>query len=241
VLKEIDEANGQIILFIDELHTLSGRARPRAPLTPATCSSPPWPAENCAPLAPPRSTNTASTLRRMRRSKRRFQIVYVGGTERGRHDRDSARPEERYEAHHNVRIKDAAMLPRRTFASLSATAFAGQGHRPGGRGCAASLAIQIGSVPTEIDQLERDATSLEIERAALKRENRLEQPQPHEGSGARVATLKSRLLPCVRAGPGARSHQPSGQLKKKIESLRFEAEEQTRKGQLDRAAQIQYW
>jgi ATP-dependent Clp protease ATP-binding subunit ClpB len=106
---------------------------------------------------------------------------------------------------------------------------------------AASLAIQIGSVPTEIDQLEREATSLEIERAALKRETDSNSIERRKVVDREVATLKEKIT-ALRARWTREREAISrvSELKKKIEALRFEAEEQTRKGQLDRAAQIQY-
>jgi ATP-dependent Clp protease ATP-binding subunit ClpB len=106
---------------------------------------------------------------------------------------------------------------------------------------AASLAIQIGSVPTEIDQLEREKTSLEIERAALKRETDANSIERREVVEREVATLTEKIT-ALRARWTKEREAISrvSELKKKIEALRFEAEEQTRKGQLDRAAQIQY-
>jgi ATP-dependent Clp protease ATP-binding subunit ClpB len=106
---------------------------------------------------------------------------------------------------------------------------------------AASLAIQIGSVPTEIDQLEREATSLEIERAALKRETDSNSIERRKVVDREVATLKEKIT-ALRARWTREREAISrvSELKKKIEALRFEAEEQTRKGLLDRAAQIQY-
>jgi ATP-dependent Clp protease ATP-binding subunit ClpB len=106
---------------------------------------------------------------------------------------------------------------------------------------AASLAIQIGSVPTEIDQLEREATSLEIERAALKRETDANSLERREAVERELAALKEKITALRSRWTKEReaiSH--ISELKKRIEALRFEAEEQTRKGQLDRAAQIQY-
>ena len=64
VLREVQDAGGNVILFIDELHTVVGAGRPKAAPTPPTCSSRPWPAANCAASAPRRSTSTASTSRR---------------------------------------------------------------------------------------------------------------------------------------------------------------------------------
>ncbi|HTZ89202.1 MAG TPA: AAA family ATPase, partial [Alloacidobacterium sp.] len=106
---------------------------------------------------------------------------------------------------------------------------------------AASLAIQIGSVPTEIDQLERQATSLEIEKAALKRES-------DENSKQRLEVVERELAALREKATGLRARWQKereaitrlADLKKKVEALRFEAEEQTRLGNLERAAQIQY-
>jgi len=106
---------------------------------------------------------------------------------------------------------------------------------------AASLAIQIGSVPTEIDQLEREKTSLEIEFAALKRETDANSVERRDEVEREVATLKEKIT-ALRAR-WTKERDASGQIsvvKKKIDDLRLEAEEQTRKGQLDRVAQIQY-
>jgi ATP-dependent Clp protease ATP-binding subunit ClpB len=106
---------------------------------------------------------------------------------------------------------------------------------------AASLAVQNGSVPTEIDKLEREKTSLEIEREALKREtdpNSIERRVVVE----REAAALTEKITALRAR-WTKERDASSQIsevKKKIDELRFEAEEQTRKGQLDRVAQIQY-
>ncbi len=106
---------------------------------------------------------------------------------------------------------------------------------------AASLAIQIGSVPTEIDQLERAATSLEIERAALKRETDSNSRDRRDVVERELATLKEQITALrARWTTEREAIARVSDLKKRIEALRFEMEEQTRKGQLDRAAQIQY-
>ena len=106
---------------------------------------------------------------------------------------------------------------------------------------AASLAIQIGSVPTEIDQLEREKTSLEIEREALKRETDANSIERRKVVESEVATLTEQITALRSRWTKEREAiSRISELKKQIEALRFEAEEQTRKGQLDRAAQIQY-
>jgi ATP-dependent Clp protease ATP-binding subunit ClpB len=174
--------------------------------------------------------------------ERRFQIVYVGEPNvedtiailRGLKDR--------YEAHHNVRIKDAAIVAAATLSHrYISDRFLPDKAIDLVDEAAAALAIQIGSVPTEIDQLERERTSLEIERAALKRETDANSIERREVVEREVARLTEKIT-ALRSRWTTEREAISrvSELKKRIEALRFEAEEQTRKGQLDRAAQIQY-
>jgi ATP-dependent Clp protease ATP-binding subunit ClpB len=106
---------------------------------------------------------------------------------------------------------------------------------------AAALAIQIGSVPVEIDDLERRATSLEIERAALKREKDAASKERREIVERELAEVKESA-----AGLRARWQKERGaigriaELKEKLEGLRFQMQEETRKGDLQRAAELQY-
>ena len=149
---------------------------------------------------------------------------------------------ERYEAHHNVRIKDAAIVAAATLSHrYISDRFLPDKAIDLVDEAAASLAIQIGSVPTEIDQLERAATSLEIERAALKRETDANSVERRKEVEREIAALHEQIT-ALRARWTTEREAISriNEVKKKIEALRFEAEEQTRKGQLDRAAQIQY-
>ena len=174
--------------------------------------------------------------------ERRFQIVYVGEPNVEDTVAILRGLKERYEAHHNVRIKDSAIVAAATLSHrYISDRFLPDKAIDLVDEAAASLAIQIGSVPTEVDQLEREATSLEIERAALKRET-------DANSLARLAIIERELSTLKEqiTSLRARWQQERGaitrisELKKQMEALRFEAEEQTRKGQLDRAAQIQY-
>jgi ATP-dependent Clp protease ATP-binding subunit ClpB len=174
--------------------------------------------------------------------ERRFQIVYVGEPNVEDTIAILRGLRERYEAHHNVRIKDSAIVAAATLSHrYISDRFLPDKAIDLVDEAAASLAIQIGSVPTEVDQLEREATSLEIERAALKRETDANSVQRLAVIERELSTLKEQIN-SLRA----RWQQERGaitkisELKKQMEALRFEAEEQTRKGQLDRAAQIQY-
>jgi ATP-dependent Clp protease ATP-binding subunit ClpB len=242
VLKEIEESNGEIVLFIDELHTLVGAGAAEGAIDASNMLKPALARGELRAIGATTLNEYRKYIEKDAALERRFQIVYVGEPNvedtiailRGLKDR--------YEAHHNVRIKDAAIVAAATLSHrYISDRFLPDKAIDLMDEAAASLAIQIGSVPTEIDQLEREATSLEIERAALKRETDANSRERRDEVERELARLKEQTT-ALRARwtkeREAISHV--SELKKKIEALRFEAEEQTRKGQLDRAAQIQY-
>ncbi len=155
VLKEVEKRAGEIVLFIDEIHTLVGAGAAEGPWTPRTCSSQRWPAASRTASAPPRSTSTASTSRRTRpwsaassrcwcrEPSEEDTIAILRGIARStrRHPRRASR--------------DAATVAATLSSRYITDRFlAGQGHRPDRRGGFA-VAIEIDSMPTEIDQLER--------------------------------------------------------------------------------------
>jgi ATP-dependent Clp protease ATP-binding subunit ClpB len=242
VLKEIEESNGEIVLFIDELHTLVGAGAAEGAIDASNMLKPALARGELRAIGATTLNEYRKYIEKDAALERRFQIVYVGEPNvedtiailRGLKDR--------YEAHHNVRIKDAAIVAAATLSHrYISDRFLPDKAIDLVDEAAASLAIQIGSVPTEIDQLEREATSLEIERAALKRETDSNSLNRMKEVERQLATLKEQTT-ALRARWTREREAISrvGDLKKKIESLRFEAEEQTRKGLLDRAAQIQY-
>jgi len=242
VLKEIEESNGQIVLFIDELHTLVGAGAAEGAIDASNMLKPALARGELRAIGATTLNEYRKYIEKDAALERRFQIVYVGEPNvedtiailRGLKDR--------YEAHHNVRIKDAAIVAAATLSHrYISDRFLPDKAIDLVDEAAASLAIQIGSVPTEIDQLERQATSLQIEQAALKRETD-ENSLGRLGEVEReLATLKEQITALRARWTTERDAIARiSELKKKIEALRFEAEEQTRKGQLDRAAQIQY-
>jgi ATP-dependent Clp protease ATP-binding subunit ClpB len=242
VLKEIEESNGEIVLFIDELHTLVGAGAAEGAIDASNMLKPALARGELRAIGATTLNEYRKYIEKDAALERRFQIVYVGEPNvedtiailRGLKDR--------YEAHHNVRIKDAAIVS----AAVLSHRYINDRFLPDKAidlvdEAAASLAIQIGSVPTEIDQLERAKTSLEIEREALKRETDSNSVGRRTEVEREVATLTEQITALRARWTREREAitRISG-LKKKIEALRFEAEEQTRKGQLERAAQIQY-
>jgi ATP-dependent Clp protease ATP-binding subunit ClpB len=242
VLKEIEESNGQIVLFIDELHTLVGAGAAEGAIDASNMLKPPLARGELRAIGATTLNEYRKYIEKDAALERRFQIVYVGEPNvedtiailRGLKDR--------YEAHHNVRIKDAAIVAAATLSHrYISDRFLPDKAIDLVDEAAASLAIQIGSVPTEIDQKEREKTSLEIEREALKRETDVNSRGRLEEVQREIATLTEEITALRARWTKERDAITRiSELKKRIEALRFEAEEQTRKGQLDRAAQIQY-
>src|SRR5579863_2308471 len=242
VLKEIEESNGQIVLFIDELHTLVGAGAAEGAIDASNMLKPALARGELRAIGATTLNEYRKYIEKDAALERRFQIVYVGEPNvedtiailRGLKDR--------YEQHHNVRIKDAAIVAAATLSHrYISDRFLPDKAIDLVDEAAASLSIQIGSVPTEIDQLERQATSLEIERAALKRETDSNSKERLKAVEHEIGNLREQITSLrARWTTEREAITRISETKKKIEALRFEAEEQTRKGQLDRAAQIQY-
>jgi len=242
VLKEIEESNGEIVLFIDELHTLVGAGAAEGAIDASNMLKPALARGELRAIGATTLNEYRKYIEKDKALERRFQIVYVGEPNvedtiailRGLKDR--------YEAHHNVRIKDSAIVAAATLSHrYISDRFLPDKAIDLVDEAAASLAIQIGSVPTEIDQLERERTSLEIEREALKRETDANSIERRKVVESEAATLTEQITALRSRWTKEREAiSRISELKKRIEALRFEAEEQTRKGMLDRAAQIQY-
>ena len=242
ILKEIEDSHGKIILFIDELHTLVGAGAAEGAIDASNMLKPALARGELRAIGATTLNEYRKYIEKDAALERRFQIVYVGEPNvedtiailRGLKDR--------YEAHHNVRIKDSAIVAAATLSHrYISDRFLPDKAIDLVDEAAASLAIQIGSVPTEIDQIERQATSLEIEKAALKRET-------DKNSKDRLTEVDRELGALREKATGLRARWQKereaitrlSELKKQTEALRHEAEEETRRGNLERAAQIQY-
>jgi ATP-dependent Clp protease ATP-binding subunit ClpB len=242
LLKEIEDSNGEIILFIDELHTLVGAGAAEGAMDASNMLKPALARGGLRAIGATTLNEYRKYIEKDTALERRFQIVFVGEPNVEDTIAILRGLRERYEAHHKVRIKDSAIVAAATLSHrYISDRFLPDKAIDLVDEAAAALAIQIGSVPTEIDDLERQATSLEIEQAALKREK-------DEASRERLAAVQKELAEVREkaAGLRARWQQERGaigriaELKTKLEALRFEAEEQTRKGNLQRAAELQY-
>src|SRR5579875_2882300 len=242
VLKEIEESEGQIILFIDELHTLVGAGAAEGAIDASNMLKPALARGELRAIGATTLNEYRKYIEKDAALERRFQIVFVGEPNVEDTVAILRGLRERYETHHKVRIKDSAIVAA---AELSHR-YISDRFLPDKAidlvdEAAAALAIQIGSVPVEIDDLERHATSLEIEKAALSREN---DPNSQE----RLHEVERELAEVQEQAAALRARWQKergaiGQiaaLKEKLEALRFEMTEATRKGNLQRAAELQY-
>jgi ATP-dependent Clp protease ATP-binding subunit ClpB len=242
ILKEIEESNGQIILFIDELHTLVGAGAAEGAIDASNMLKPALARGELRAIGATTLNEYRKYIEKDAALERRFQIVYVGEPNVEDTIAILRGLKERYESHHNVRIKDSAIVAAATLSHrYISDRFLPDKAIDLVDEAAASLAIQIGSVPTEIDEIERQATSLEIERTALKREtDQNSKTRLHEVE-REAAELKEKAIGLRASWQKEREAIARlSELKKQVEALRFEMEEQTRRGNLERTAQIQY-
>ena len=242
VLKEIEESDGEIILFIDELHTLVGAGASEGSLDASNMLKPALARGGLRAIGATTLNEYRKYIEKDAALERRFQIVYVGEPNVEDTIAILRGLKERYESHHKIRIKDSAIVAAATLSHrYISDRFLPDKAIDLVDEAAAALAIQIGSVPVEIDDLERRATSLEIERQALKRES-------DAGSKERLEVVERELAEVQETASGLRARWQTergaigkiADLKEKLESLRFQAGEETRKGNLQRAAELQY-
>src|ERR1017187_9170787 len=168
VLKEIEESNGEIILFIDELHTLVGAGAAEGAIDASNMLKPALARGELRAIGATTLNEYRKYIEKDAALERRFQIVYVGEPNVEDTIAILRGLREKYEVHHGVRIKDSAIVAAATLSHR----YISDRFLPDKAidlidEAAASLRIQIDSMPTEIDQLEREKTSLEIEREAL--------------------------------------------------------------------------
>jgi len=242
VLKEIEDSNGEIILFIDELHTLVGAGAAEGAMDASNMLKPALARGGLRAIGATTLNEYRKYIEKDAALERRFQVVYVGEPNVEDTIAILRGLKEKYEAHHKVRIKDSAIVAAATLSHrYISDRFLPDKAIDLVDEAAAALAIQIGSVPVEIDDLERRATSLEIERAALKREKDAASKERLEIVERELAEVKE-----TATGLRARWQKERGaigriaELKEQLEGLRFQMQEETRKGNLQRAAELQY-
>jgi len=242
VLKEIEDSQGQIILFIDELHTLVGAGAAEGAIDASNMLKPALARGELRAIGATTLNEYRKHIEKDAALERRFQIVYVGEPNVEDTIAILRGLKERYEVHHGVRIKDSAIVAAATLSHRYITdRFLPDKAIDLIDEAAASLRIQIDSMPTEIDQLERRATQLEIEKQALMRED---DPNSRE----RLAAVEKELAHIREQSDALKARWKQEkeainrvrELKEKIEKLKLDVQAATRKGDYNRASEIQY-
>jgi ATP-dependent Clp protease ATP-binding subunit ClpB len=242
VLKEIEDSNGRIILFIDELHTLVGAGAAEGAIDASNMLKPALARGELRAIGATTLNEYRKYIEKDAALERRFQIVFVG--EPNVEDTISILRglKERYEVHHGVRIKDSAIVAAATLSHR----YISDRFLPDKAidlidEAAASLRIQIDSMPTEIDQLERKATQLEIEKQALKKEDDANSRERLAAVERELAGIREQSTALkVRWKEEKEAITRMRQLKERIEQLKIEEQQAERKGDLERVAAIRY-
>ncbi len=242
VLKEIEDSSGQVILFIDELHTLVGAGASEGAIDASNMLKPALARGELRAIGATTLNEYRKYIEKDAALERRFQIVFVGEPNVEDTIAILRGLKEKYEVHHGVRIKDSAIVAAATLSHrYISDRFLPDKAIDLVDEAAASIRIQIDSLPTDIDQLERRATQLEIEKQALKKEDdansrerldviQKELAEIREKSNALKANWKKEKDLIAR----------SRALKEKIEKLKLEEQAEERKGNLQRVAEIRY-
>lgn len=172
VLKEIEDSQGQIVLFIDELHTLVGAGAAEGAIDASNMLKPALARGELRAIGATTLSEYRKYIEKDAALERRFQIVFVGEPNVEDTIAILRGLKEKYEVHHGVRIKDSAIVAAATLSHrYISDRFLPDKAIDLVDEAAASLRIQIDSLPTDIDQLERRAMQLEIEKQALKKED----------------------------------------------------------------------
>jgi ATP-dependent Clp protease ATP-binding subunit ClpB len=242
VLKEIEDSQGRIILFIDELHTLVGAGAAEGAIDASNMLKPALARGELRAIGATTLNEYRKYIEKDAALERRFQIVFVGEPNVEDTIAILRGLKERYEVHHGVRIKDSAIVAAATLSHrYISDRFLPDKAIDLVDEAAASIRIQIDSLPTDIDQLERRATQLEIEKQALKKED-------DANSRERLAVIEKELAGVREKSNALKANWKkekdliarSRELKEKIEKLKIEEQAEERKGNLQRVAEIRY-
>ncbi len=242
VLKEIEDSSGQVILFIDELHTLVGAGAAEGAIDASNMLKPALARGELRAIGATTLNEYRKYIEKDAALERRFQIVFVGEPNVEDTIAILRGLKEKYEVHHGVRIKDSAIVAAATLSHrYISDRFLPDKAIDLVDEAAASIRIQIDSLPTDIDQLERRATQLEIEKQALKKED-------DANSRERLAVIEKELAGIREKSNALKANWKkekdliarSRELKEKIEKLKIEEQTEERKGNLQRVAEIRY-
>ncbi|HEX9096544.1 MAG TPA: ATP-dependent chaperone ClpB [Candidatus Dormibacteraeota bacterium] len=242
VLKEIESSNGQVVLFIDELHTLVGAGAAEGAMDASNLLKPALARGQLRAVGATTLDEYRKYIEKDAALERRFQPIFVG--EPSVEDTISILRglKEKYEVHHGVRITDSAIVA----AAVLSQRYITDRFLPDKAidlidEAASSLRMEIDSLPQELDELERQIRQLEIERQALKKEQ-------DRASKDRLNVIEKELANLQEQSKVMRSQwqqekaliQQIRELKARLEQLRLDAERAERMADFEGAARLKY-
>jgi len=242
VLKEITSAEGRYVVFIDELHTLVGAGAAEGAMDASNMLKPALARGELHVVGATTLDEYRKHIEKDAALERRFQPVFVGEPSVEDTIAILRGLKERYEVHHGVRITDNALVSAATLSHR----YIGDRFLPDKAidlvdEAASRLRIEIDSLPQEIDEVERQSVQREIELAALAKEKDKASKERRAKVEAELAELRERSK-VMKAQWQAEKETIGGLQGKKaqLEQLRTEAEQATRRGDLQKAAEITY-
>jgi len=242
VLREIEQAEGQLILFIDELHTLVGAGAAEGSMDASNMLKPALARGELHAIGATTLDEYREHIEKDAALERRFQPVFVGEPSLEDTIAILRGLKERYEVHHGVRIVDSAIVAAATLSDRYITdRFLPDKAIDLVDEAASRLRIEIDSMPEEIDRLDRQYRQLQIEEAALKKET-------DAVSAERLETLRGEMADLNEELSGLKARWESEKrvitdvqrLKSELDEAKLDGERAEREGDLQRAAEIRY-
>ena len=239
VINEVKKSEGDIILFIDEIHTLVGAGKGEGAMDAANILKPALARGELRSIGATTLDEYQKYFEKDKALERRFQIVMVNEPDTLSTISILRGLKERYENHHHVRIKDDAIIAAVELSNRYITErFLPDKAIDLMDEAAAKLRMEVDSVPEELDEISRKIKQLEIEREAIKREN---DTAKLEHIGKELAELKEQENSYKAKWQSEKTLvNQIQQHKVEIENLKFEAEKAEREGDYGRVAEIRY-
>jgi ATP-dependent Clp protease ATP-binding subunit ClpB len=242
VLKEIKDAEGEIVLFIDELHTVIGAGAAEGAVDASNMLKPPLARGDLHCVGATTLSEYKKYIERDAALERRFQQVYVGEPSVEETISILRGLKEKYEVHHGVAIKDSALIAAATLSDR----YIADRYLPDKAidlidEAASRIRIEIDSMPEEIDELERKIIQLEIERQALKKEKDKSAKEKLDKLGKNLADLKEQSSTLkARWQREKELIDAMNKLKEQVDSLKIDEQNAERAGDLEKVAEIRY-
>lgn len=242
VLKEVASAQGNIILFIDELHTVVGAGKAEGSMDASNMLKPQLARGELRCVGATTLDEYRQYIEKDSALERRFQQVYVGEPSVENTVSILRGLKEKYEVHHGIRITDNAIVAAAKLSDRYIT----NRQLPDKAidlidEAASKLRIEIDSLPTEIDEVERKVVQLGVEREALKKETSAKSEERRKEIESDIQEFSASIAKMKKQWNAEKELiSQSSQLKEQLENTRLQAEKAEREGNLGKAAELKY-